>query len=60
MTVKKLLSLFEGYNIPNDVILLSDSGWECGPTNMDGIFYNEEKNEITFTQGYWGVNLNTI
>lgn len=53
MTIKKLLSLFEQYNIPDDATLMSDSGWECCPTDMNGIFYNEKKNEITFTQGFW-------
>lgn len=30
--------------------LLSDSGWECGETEMNGIFYNKQLNHIIFTQ----------
>ena len=51
MTIEKFLSLLS--EVPDDATMLSDSGWECGPTDMDGVFYNEEKNEITFTQGCW-------
>lgn len=51
MTIEKFLSLLS--EVPDDATMLSDSGWECGPTDMDGVFYNKEKNEITFTQGYW-------
>lgn len=51
MTTEKLLSLLQ--NVPKNATLLSDSGWECGPTDMDGIYYNKEKNEIIFTQGGW-------
>ena len=45
-----LNTLVEKYNIPDDVVLMSDSGWECGATNMDGIYYNKKKNTIVFTQ----------
>ena len=30
---------------------MSDSGWECDATHMDGIWYNPEKNIVVFTQG---------
>lgn len=52
MTFKKLKQIFIENNIPEDVILKSDSGWECDPTNMDGIYYNREDNIVVFTQGY--------
>lgn len=50
MTFKELQSLIEQYNIPKDVHLTSDSGWECDATEMNGVFYNRKKNEIVFTQ----------
>lgn len=52
MTFKKLKQIFIENNIPENVILKSDSGWECDPTNMDGIYYNKEDNIVVFTQGY--------
>ena len=54
MTFNELKKLLADNNIPDDVHFESDSGWECGPTEMDGVFYNREKNTIVFTQGYWG------
>lgn len=50
MTFKKLQDLLEKYNISNDVELLSDSGWECDETEMNGVYYNEKDNHIIFTQ----------
>jgi hypothetical protein len=50
MTFAKLNKIIEENHIPHDVKLMSDSGWECGATDMDGVFYNREKNEIVFTQ----------
>lgn len=29
---------------------MSDSGWECFATKMNGIYYNEDTNTIVFTQ----------
>lgn len=52
MTVEKLLNIFQINNIPGDTNLESDSGWECGPTEMNGIYYNKAENLIIFTQGY--------
>lgn len=54
MTFSKLQKIIENNNIPTDVELKSDSGWECGPTDMDGVYYNQSLNEITFTQGETG------
>lgn len=50
MTFKQLESIIKENNIPKDVKLMSDSGWECGPTDMDGVYYHEEDNKIVFTQ----------
>ena len=55
----ELMKLLSEYNIPVDVHFMSDSGWECGPTEMDGVYYNKGENLIVFTQGqgkydeYW-------
>ena len=35
MKLNKLLELINKHNIPDDVLLKSDSGWECGDTDMD-------------------------
>lgn len=50
MTFERLSNLINKYNIPKNVHLLSDSGWECDATEMCGVYYNEEQNVIIFTQ----------
>ena len=50
MTVGELFNIFRQNNIPNDAILMSDSGWECSATDMDGVYYNKLKNIVVFTQ----------
>lgn len=50
MTYDKLTKIIEKYNISKNVHLMSDSGWECNETEMNGILYNEEKNIIVFKQ----------
>ena len=50
MTVKKFLEIVKENNIPEDVLMLSDSGWECCATVMDGIWYNKKDNQLVFTQ----------
>lgn len=52
MTFQKLQKLIEKYDIPEDVLLMSDSGWECCETDMDGPYYNRERNEIIFVQDF--------
>ena len=52
MTFNELNNLIKKYNIPSNVILQSDSGWECDETDMDGIYYNKTKNIIVFTQDF--------
>lgn len=49
MTFKKLNNLIKKYNIPENVHLLSDSGWECSETEMCGVYYNKKQNTIVFT-----------
>ena len=50
MTFEILKKIIEKHSIPEDVELLSDSGWECGATEMDGVWYNAKLNVIEFTQ----------
>ena len=50
MTVCELINIFKQNNIPNDAILMSDSGWECFATDMDGVYYNKLENTVVFTQ----------
>ena len=50
MKLNTLLELINKHNIPKDVLLQSDSGWECDATDMDGVYYNRKLNVIVFTQ----------
>ena len=50
MTFKELQDIITRNNIPENVTLMSDSGWECDATDMDGVFYNRKSNIIVFTQ----------
>lgn len=50
MTFAELNKIIEENHIPHDVKLMSDSGWECSATDMNGVYYNRERNEIVFTQ----------
>ena len=50
MTFGTLCKILKENNIPENVTLMSDSGWECDATNMNGIYYNLETNTIVFTQ----------
>lgn len=50
LTFEKLSNIIEKYNIPKDVHLMIDSGWECNATEMNGILYNEKENIIVFKQ----------
>lgn len=51
MTMEILCRIIEENNIPKNVHFMSDSGWEGGPTEMDGLYYHRESNTIVFTQG---------
>lgn len=50
MTFDILQKIIDKNNIPPNVRLTSDSGWECFATEMDGLYYNENENKIVFTQ----------
>ena len=49
MTFELLSKIIEENKIPKDVHFLSDSGWECGPTQMACVYYNRRENTIIFT-----------
>jgi len=51
MTTGKFIKILEENNIPADVTMMSDSGWEMDASHMDGVFYNETKCTLVFTQG---------
>lgn len=50
MTFELLNKIISDNNIPHDVVLQSDSGWECCETETDGVLYNRSTNTIIFTQ----------
>jgi len=50
MTFDQLEKIIKENNIPSNVKLQSDSEWECGPTEMDGVYYNKKENTMYFTQ----------
>ncbi len=50
MTFEMLSEIIERHNIPKNVRLMSDSGWEVDATDMCGVFYNEQENILVFTQ----------
>lgn len=54
MTFELLEKIIDDNNIPHDVTLRSNSGWECDPTEMDGVWYRKKDNLIHFTQNGWG------
>lgn len=53
MTLELLNKICEENDIPKDALLMSDSGWDCGATDMDGIFYSKDDNTVFITQGDW-------
>lgn len=50
MTFKRLAKIIKENNIPEDVHLMSDSGWEVLPTDIAEAYYIPKKNVIIFTQ----------
>lgn len=52
MTVEKLIRILRENDIPEDAILMSDSGWECWASDMDGLYYHAKDNTVVFTQDY--------
>lgn len=50
MTFEILKKVIEMNNIPENVRLRQDCGWECCATELNGVWYNAKRNEIQFTQ----------
>lgn len=53
MTLELLCKIYEENDIPKDALLMSDSGWECCASDMDGVFYSKADNTVFITQGGW-------
>lgn len=50
MTYEELTNIIKKNNIPKNVKLMSDSGWECCETDMDGVYYDNISNILIFKQ----------
>lgn len=51
MILKEFFELLNKHGIPHDSEIMSDSGWECDATDVDGIYYNIITDVIVLTQG---------
>lgn len=58
MTYRELTDIITKNNIPENVRLMSDSGWECSATDMNGVYYDETTNTIIFTQNISKYDMN--
>jgi hypothetical protein len=52
MTAGELKGRLARNSIPDSATLMSDSGWECGPSDMNGLYYNKSANTVVFTQRF--------
>ena len=50
MNFGTLNSLIKTYNISPSVKLMSDSEWECYPTNISAVYYSSNENNIILRQ----------
>lgn len=50
-TLEHLNQICEKNNIPKNVELMSDSGWECDATSIGGAYYHPRQNILVFVQG---------
>ena len=50
MTHEKMTEIRDRNGVPGNARLMSNSGWELGATDMDGIIWNPEENVIHFVQ----------
>ena len=50
MTLAELNRICNDNQIADDVLLLSDSGWECYETQMNGAWYSNIDHAIVFVQ----------
>lgn len=56
ITFKQLSQYIKENNIPENVKLLSDSGWECGETGIRAVYYNELENVLFLYQDKEPIN----
>lgn len=50
MTVTQLRNTLD--KVPGNTLVVSDSGWECSPTHIDGVYYSPKKGVVVLTQGF--------
>ena len=50
MTISDILTIIGRNNIPYNAKIESDSGWECGATAVDGVYYNKCTNTIVLVR----------
>ena len=50
MTANKLIEVLR--KLPDDCLIMSNSGRECDETDIGGVWYSKELNEAHLTQGY--------
>ena len=50
MTLFDLLETLNRNNVPQDAKIMSDSGWECSATNVNGLYYNAKQNTVVLVQ----------
>lgn len=53
MTLSMLNKILYDNRIPEDAKLRSNSGWECGDTEIDMVYYNSKTNVLMLTRR-WG------
>lgn len=58
MTVEKLIRILRENDIPEDAILMRDSGWKYRASDMDGLYYCTGDNTVVLTQNYAALKYN--
>ena len=43
MTTEKLNNIIHKCKIPSKTTIISDSGWDCNPIDMDEIYYGQKE-----------------
>lgn len=51
MSVEHFWKLCKQNHIPGNAIMMSDSGWECGESDCEAMFYNPKRNVVMLVQG---------
>jgi hypothetical protein len=55
MTFNDLQEIIIKNNIPQNAVIKSNSGWECGATDIGAFYYSPSKNEIHLVQDAYGL-----